>query len=419
MSVQLMCLAASRIYHVNHLWFVHGSGRDRGRSMSKIQVMLVVGARPQFIKSAPLVSEILGRHPRIELRIVHSGQHYDPQMSDIFFRQLQIPTPFMNLRAGSGSHATQTATIMRSLEEPMRRTCPDLVIVPGDTNTTLAAALTAAKLDLPVAHLEAGLRSGDLSMPEEINRRLTDHCSSMLFAPTRTAAHNLRIEGLTKGISLTGDTMVDTLRIVAPIVERKQEEVLERLQLSRLEFVLVTLHRPSNVDNLNRLREILLDLRRISKKVRVIFPVHPRTRSRITKLEAAKRLSRDGIHLTTPLGYVENLCLLKNANCLLTDSGGMQKESFLLHVPCVTVRSTTEWPETLVGEANRLIPRPEMIAKTILSVAFNEPLKQAIRRLKNPFGDGHASARIVHLIEAKLQTGAPRNRHSSMNQHTR
>lgn len=382
--------------------------------MSKIRVMLVVGARPQFIKSAPLVNEILTRGRQIQLSIIHSGQHYDPQMSEIFFRQLQIPKPFMNLRAGSGSHATQTAAIMRSLEEPMRRTSPDLVIVPGDTNTTLAAALTAAKLDLPVAHLEAGLRSGDMSMPEEINRRLTDHCSSMLFAPTRTATHNLRIEGL-KGISLTGDTMVDTLRIVAPIVERKQEEVLERLQLSRLEFVLVTMHRPSNVDNLNRLREILLDLRRISKKVRVIFPVHPRTRSRITKLKAAKPLSRDGIHLTSPLGYVENLCLLKNANCLLTDSGGMQKESFILHVPCVTVRSTTEWPETLVGEANRLIPRPQMIAKTILSVAFNEPLKQAIRRLKNPFGDGHASARIVHLIEAKLQAGDPRNRHSSLN----
>jgi len=383
---------------------IYGSctDRDRGRSMSKIQVMLVVGARPQFIKSAPLVSEILTRHRRIQLSIVHSGQHYDPQMSEIFFRQLQIPTPFMNLRAGSGSHATQTATIMRSLEEPMLRTSPDLVIVPGDTNTTLAAALTAAKLNLPVAHLEAGLRSGDMSMPEEINRRLTDHCSSMLFAPTRTATHNLRMEGLSKGTSLTGDTMVDTLRIVAPFVERKQEEVLKRLQLSPLEFVLVTMHRPSNVDNLNRLREILLALRRISKKVRVVFPVHPRTRSKITKLKVAKRLGRDGIHLTNPLGYVENLSLLKNANCLLTDSGGMQKEAFLLHVPCVTVRSTTEWPETLVGKANRLTPRPDMIAKTILSVAFNEPLKQAIRRLKNPFGDGYASVRIVHLIEAKL-----------------
>jgi UDP-GlcNAc3NAcA epimerase len=414
-----MCLAASRIYYVGHRWFVHGSDRGRGRSMSKIQVMLVVGARPQFIKSAPLVREILTSRRQIQLSIIHSGQHYDPQMSEIFFRQLQIPTPFMNLRVGSASHAIQTAAIMRSLEKPMLRTSPDLVLVPGDTNTTLAAALTAAKLNFPVAHLEAGLRSGDMSMPEEINRRLTDHCSSMLFAPTRTATHNLRIEGLSKGTSLTGDTMVDTLRIVAPFVERKEKEVLKRFQLSPLEFVLVTMHRPSNVDNLNRLREILLALRRISKKVLVVFPVHPRTRSRITKLEIAKRLGRDGIHLTTPLGYLENLCLLKNANCLLTDSGGMQKESFLLQVPCVTVRSTTEWPETLVGKANRLTPRPEMIAKTILSIAFNEPLKQAIRRLKNPFGDGYASARIADLIEAKLQAGDPRNRHSSTNQRTR
>jgi UDP-GlcNAc3NAcA epimerase len=367
--------------------------------MSKIRVLLVVGARPQFIKSAPLVSEILTKHRRIELSIIHSGQHYDPQMSEIFFRQLKIPPPFMNLRVGSGSHAAQTATIMTSLEKPMRTTRPDLVVVPGDTNTTLAAALTAAKLKLSVAHVEAGLRSGDMGMPEEVNRKLTDHCSSILFAPTNTAVNNLSKEGLGKLTHLTGDTMVDSLRIVTPIVDSRQNKVLERFRLTAQKYVLVTLHRPSNVDNLNRLHRILLALRQVSRKIRVVFPVHPRTRLSVSKLKVTKHFRRDGVDLVAPLGYVETLSLLNNANCLLTDSGGMQKESFMLHVPCVTLRSTTEWPETLVGKANRLVLEPDMIAKTILDVAFNEALKQKIGKLNKPFGDGHASVRIACIIE--------------------
>lgn len=238
--------------------------------MSKIRVVVVVGARPQFIKSAPLISEILCKHRRIELNIIHSGQHYDPEMSEIFFDQLQIPKPLMNLQAGSGSHARQTAIMMERLEEPLLKLEPDVVIVPGDTNTTLAGALTAAKLGLPVAHLEAGLRSRDMTMPEEINRRLTDHCSSILFAPTRTAINNLRREGLGAVAYLTGDTMVDALRIVAPFVEHEQDAVLERLGLTPQEYVLVTMHRPSNVDNPSRLLEILIALQKVAKKVRVV-----------------------------------------------------------------------------------------------------------------------------------------------------
>ena len=367
--------------------------------MSEIRVMLVVGARPQFIKSAPLVSEILTRHRRIQLSILHSGQHYDRQMSEIFFRQLKIPRPFMNLGAGSGSHAAQTAKIMRNLEEPMLKVRPDLVIVPGDTNTTLAAALTAAKLNLPVAHLEAGLRSGDMSMPEEINRRLTDHCSQLLFAPTRTAANNLRNEGLGKLAYLTGDTMVDALRIATPFLDRTEREILERFGLTSQMYVLVTLHRPSNVDNLARLQEILAALRKVSRKVRVVFPVHPRTQSKLAELKITQQLARDGINLTTPLGYLEILSLMKNASSVLTDSGGMQKESFLLHVPCVTLRTTTEWPETLVGKSNRLIIKANVISKTILGVAFDGTLKRSMRKLKSPFGDGHASRQIARIIE--------------------
>jgi UDP-N-acetylglucosamine 2-epimerase len=362
--------------------------------------MLLGGARPQFIKSAPLISEILSRHRRIELSIVHSGQHYDPEMSEIFFHQLQIPRPLSNLQAGSGTHARQTATIMERLEEPMLRAKPDLVIVPGDTNTTLGGALTAAKLGFPVAHLEAGLRSGDMTMPEEINRRLTDHCSSMLFAPTQTAAKNLEMEGLSRSTHLTGDTMVDALLSAAPFVEREQDAVLERLELTPKEYVLVTLHRPSNVDDLNRLRDVMLALRRVAKRLRVVFPVHPRTRLRLAELKASRQLAKNGIVLAGPQGYLEILGLLKNASCLLTDSGGMQKESFLLQVPCLTFRSTTEWPETLVGKANQLVFRPDMIARTILTVAFNDTLRRRMRELKNPFGDGKRSVSDSETVSA-------------------
>ncbi|MGA2237717.1 MAG: UDP-N-acetylglucosamine 2-epimerase (non-hydrolyzing) [Candidatus Bathyarchaeia archaeon] len=375
--------------------------------MSKIRVMLVVGARPQFIKSAPLISEILRRHRRVELSIIHSGQHYDPEMSEIFFHQLHIPRPMMNLEAGSGSHARQTATIMKRLEKPMLQAEPCVVIVPGDTNTTLAAALTAAKLNIPVAHIEAGLRSGDMTMPEEINRRLTDHCSSILFAPTKTANSNLRKEGLNELAYLTGDTMVDTLRIVSALVDRAQKSILERFRLTEREYVLVTMHRPFNVGDLDRLCEILHALRDVSRRLRVVFPVHPRTRSRLAQLKITKQ-SRDQIGLTDPLGYVEILSLLRNAKCLLTDSGGMQKESFLLHIPCVTLRSTTEWPETLVSKANQLISKPDSIATTLLNVAYDRTLRQRIKHLKNPFGDGHASARIARIIEEWVRSGEAR-----------
>ncbi len=196
------------------------------------RLMAVIGARPQFIKSAPVIAEVL-RRKRFELIIIHSGQHYDPDMSSIFFKELSIPTPIANLQSGSGSHAEQTATIMKRLERQIIKSKPDLVLVPGDTNTTLAGALTAAKLCVPVAHLEAGLRSGDLTMPEEINRRLTDHCSSLLFAPTQRAKRNLTREGLSDLTYLTGDTMVDALRAVFPTVEKREEAVLEKFGLER------------------------------------------------------------------------------------------------------------------------------------------------------------------------------------------
>jgi len=361
--------------------------------------MLVVGARPQFVKSAPVISEICSKHKKtIELTIVHGGQHYDPEMSQIFFRELRIPTPLANLRAGSGSHAVQTATMMKRLEALMLEVEPDVVLVPGDTNTTLASGLTAAKLGTPVAHLEAGLRSGDMGMPEEINRKLTDHCSTLLFAPTRTAVHNLRNEGLGKLTYLTGDTMVDALHSVMPSVQDLEGAVLERYSLLPRGFVLVTLHRPSNVDDFSRLRKIHQSLCKIGREIGVVFPVHPRTRINLATIGAFGSSRDPGITFMRPQGYLETLALLRNASCLLTDSGGMQKESFMLHVPCVTLRRTTEWPETLARHANRLVYHPDAIPEAILRCAFNDRLRESISCLRNPFGDGHASTRVAHTL---------------------
>lgn len=366
--------------------------------LGKIEAVFVVGTRPQFIKSAPVIKEILSKHKQVHLSLIHSGQHYDPEMSKIFFRELGLPTPSLNLRAGSGSHAIQTATIMRRLEACIQKTEPDVVLVPGDTNTTLAASLVAAKLGIPVAHIEAGMRSGDMTMPEEINRKLTDHCCSLLFAPTRTAVRNLRSEGLGKMTYLTGDTMVDTLNAALPLVRQREDTILGRHWLNQRRYVLVTLHRPSNVDDSDRLRSIQLALKKVATKLEVLFPVHPRTRVRLAKLGHLRRTGR-GIRFMNPWGYIENLCILKNSACLLTDSGGMQKEAFLLHVPCVTLRSTTEWPETLTKGANRLVTNPEMMPQRIVDAALNRGLRERIADLKSPFGDGHASRRIANIIQ--------------------
>jgi len=287
--------------------------------------------------------------------------------------------------------------MMRRLEPLINKARPDIVLVPGDTNTTLAAAITAAKLRVPLAHLEAGLRSGDMNMPEEVNRRLTDHCSSLLFAPTKTAVTNLEQEGLGESVYLTGDTNADALRIVMPIVTRREKTIMKQYQVGSRNYVLVTLHRPSNVDDLNRLACIQTALNEVTKTMNVIFAVHPRTRVRLAKLKVFKKETKK-MHWLHPQGFIETITLLKNASCLLTDSGGMQKESFMLHTPCITLRPTTEWPETMVDGANRLVANPEELPKLIIDVACNRSLRKHIRSLRSPFGDGHASARIARIL---------------------
>jgi UDP-GlcNAc3NAcA epimerase len=371
-------------------------------SVGKIEAVLVVGARPQFVKSAPVIKEIMTKHKHIHLSLIHSGQHYDTEMSEIFFRELEIPSPLVNLRAGSASHAVQTATIMKRLEKRLLEARPDLMLLPGDTNTTLASSLTAAKLCIPIAHIEAGLRSGDMAMPEEVNRKLTDHCSTLLFAPTLTAMSNLRREGLGGIAHLTGDTMVDALQTVLPVVRTRESTVLAGLGLQPQGYVLVTLHRPSNVDDPGRLRDIQRALTRVGFKLPVVFPVHPRTRAMLGKQEYYGMPTKRGVTLTRPRGYVDILSLTKNASCLVTDSGGMQKEAFLLHVPCLTLRSNTEWPETLIGRANRLVTNAKMIPDAIFSAAFDKALRRRISNPRSPFGDGHASYRIAMIIEKTL-----------------
>jgi len=279
-----------------------------------------------------------------------------------------------------------------------------MILVPGDTNTTLAAALTAAKLNIPLAHIEAGARSFDMSMPEEVNRTITDHVSNLLFAPTRTSARNLCAEGIpSTRVHLVGDTMVDALREAFPFALKLQRKLLSEFSLDRKNYVVVTAHRSGNVDDFKRLNSIVEALIDISQEVRVIFPVHPRTSNRLKTFRLTKRLRQcRGITLTKPVGYIELLSLLDGAVAVLTDSGGLQKEAYLLGVACVTMRNATEWPETLQDDANKLTDVDKTrIVSAILSASESNNERSRVLYLPNPFGDGKSSANIVDTILKK------------------
>jgi UDP-GlcNAc3NAcA epimerase len=348
-----------------------------------LKIATIVGARPQFIKAAP-VSRWLRLHYREIL--VHTGQHYDYLLSEVFFRELGIPTPDYNLGVGSASHGRQTGEMLARLEEVLLQEKPDWVVVYGDTNSTLAGALAAAKLHIPVAHVEAGLRSYNRTMPEEINRVLTDHLSSLLFCPTDTAVRNLAREGITQGVYQVGDVMYDVALWGLEMAERKST-ILESLGLKPNGYLLVTIHRPSNTDDPRNLSAIVSALNDVTETV--VFPTHPRTQ---------KALKHWGIHpnsnvwLIEPVSYLEMLVLEKNARMILTDSGGVQKEAYILGVPCVTLREETEWVETVEAGWN------------ILVGANRERIVEAVRNFKPAgdrpplFGDGNASRRIVEIL---------------------
>lgn len=333
--------------------------------MKRVKLVTVVGARPQFIKLAP-VSRALLATGSIDEYVVHTGQHYDESMSNIFFEELKLKKPDSNLGVGSGSHAVQTARMLEGLEPIFIKENPDCILIYGDTNSTLSAALVASKLHIPVAHVESGLRSFNMAMPEEVNRIVADHLSEYLFAPTRAAMENLRKEGKdSKQVVLTGDVMYDAALQYGSSAAGVRT-VIDQLSLERGKYVLTTLHRAENVDNSDRLEGIWRALGVVSKSLPVVFPVHPRTRERISRLQLE---SSKTVILIDPVGYLDMVALEANAALIATDSGGVQKEAYFHKVPCVTVRTETEWSELVESGWNVLAPPddPETLARIILS----------------------------------------------------
>lgn len=366
--------------------------------------MLVLGARPQIIKSAPII-RAMGVEPEVELQLVHTGQHYDYEMSKLFFNELNLPGPLANLGVGSGGHGWQTGMMMVKLERLMGGLKPSLVLVLGDTNSTLAGALAAVKLHIPVAHVEAGARSYDLRMAEEVNRRLTDHCSSLLFAPTQKNVDNLLKEGIDGGrIFLVGDTMYDALLHHFP--KAMESDVLKRLSLVKVDYAVLTMHRPENVDEPKRLKGVLDAISRLTD-LKIVFPIHPRTRRRLHEFRLIKKLDKvRHVKLIKPIGYYDMLKLMNHAKLVFTDSGGVQKEAFWLHKPCITLRERTEWVETIELGFNRLVGvEPLKIIQAAREMLADEGFKERVRKAPNPFGDGEASKRIVELMKSEVGRG--------------
>jgi UDP-N-acetylglucosamine 2-epimerase (non-hydrolysing) len=356
-----------------------------------MRILHVIGARPNFMKVAPVHAAIAARG-KIDQIIVHTGQHYDVSMSDVFFQQLDIPQPDYNLGVGSGSHAQQTAQIMMQLEPVLLDRKPDLVLVYGDVNSTVAAALVCSKLLIPFGHVEAGLRSFDNTMPEEINRILTDRLANYLFTPSIDGNENLQNEGVSGDkIHLVGNVMIDTLIRLLP--RTNGSGFSEKLALAKRSYVLVTLHRPSNVDDAEELFKIFEALNEIASGIGIIFPVHPRTRQ-VMRQFAIKHLSPN-LHLVDPIGYLEFLGLQKNAALVITDSGGIQEETTFLGIPCITVRENTERPITIAIGTNVLVGRDmnrvKIEARKILSGA-------AKTGSIPPLWDGRAGERIAAII---------------------
>jgi UDP-N-acetylglucosamine 2-epimerase (non-hydrolysing) len=354
-----------------------------------LTIAIVLGTRPEIIKMSPVIREC--KQQKLDYFILHTGQHYSYEMDKVFFEELELPQPAYNLDVGSGTHAEQIGKILIGTENILMKEKPDIVLVLGDTNTVLAGALAAAKLQIKVGHVEAGLRSYDRTMPEEINRVLTDHISDYLFPPTETAKGNLLREGIQEDkIFVTGNTIVDAVYQNLKIAKRKAD-VLEKLDLKPKEYFLVTAHRQENVDVKVRLKGMLEGLELIRKEfsLPVIFSVHPRTQSRIKEFG----LSLDGINAINPMGFLEFLQLESNARLILTDSGGVQEEACILGVPCVTLRDNTERPETIEAGSNILAGAdPNRILE------YTELMLTKESGWKNPFGDGKAGKKIMEIL---------------------
>ena len=398
-----------------------------------MKLVSIVGARPQFVKLGP-ISQAIGSHNSrhtgdsyINHAVIHTGQHYDLQLSDVFFREIDLPTPQVNLGVGSGPHGKQTGRMIEQLERILVECSPDIVLVYGDTNSTLAAALAAAKLHIPIAHVEAGLRSFNKGMPEEINRVLTDHASTLLFCPTRKAVENLRHEGFTNIVNEghlvsisnldcdllpavnhelrttnhapiiinIGDVMYDVYLTLAERADA-ESDIVQRLNLKVKDYALVTIHRAENTDDPERLRGILEGIRSLAKdSMRCVLPIHPRTRTALSHL--GDRIDCSALEIIDPIGYLDMLKLERNARMILTDSGGVQKEAYFSQIPCVTLREETEWVELVEAGWNWLGgAEPAQIQDAIRhAFAFDRAANQATLL----YGDGHASERIVQLLK--------------------
>lgn len=360
----------------------------------RLKIINIVGARPNLPKIAPLIRE-MQRHSEIDPILVHTGQHYDEALSDIFFRQMGIPTPHVNLEVGSGSHAAQTAEVLKRVEPVLIERQPDLVLVVGDVNSTIAVSLAAVKLGIPVAHVEAGLRSFDRSMPEEINRILTDALADYLFVTEKDAIDHLLKEGRPReSIYLVGNVMIDSLRHFLPIAQKSS--IGDDLGLKKgadwQRFGVLTLHRPSNVDSTEKLAALLGAIDSIAAQVPVIFPVHPRTQQRLAQ---AGIKTHPQLKLISPIGYLDFLCLLSKSTIVLTDSGGIQEETTALGVPCLTLRENTERPITISEGTNQLIGTdPARIIAAAQAILTGKGKPGRIP----PFWDGHAAERIVDVL---------------------
>jgi UDP-N-acetylglucosamine 2-epimerase len=353
-----------------------------------MKIASVVGARPQFIKAWP-VSRQLRRLGHTET-IVHTGQHYDHQMSDVFFDEMGIARPDHFLEIGSGSHGDQTGRMIIAIEKTLLREAPDCVLVYGDTNTTLAGAIAACKLGVQLAHVEAGLRSYNRKMPEEHNRVLTDHCSDLLLCPTQTAVDNLEREGVVRGVHLVGDVMYDAV-LAFGARAREQSRILASLGVASGGYTLATVHRAYNTDDPDVLRRLVQALDTVGETV--LFPVHPRTRARLSANGGFPALQH--VRLIDPLGYLDMLALEQHARVILTDSGGVQKEAFFFEVPCVTLRPETEWVETVASGWNVLVGSDHDAI-----VAAARDAKRPSQQPPRVFGDGHAAQRIAELMTA-------------------
>jgi len=376
-----------------------------------MKILNVVGARPNFMKIAPII-EAMRSHQQLKPLLVHTGQHYDVQMSKAFFDDLRLPRPDINLEVGSGTHATQTAAIMARFEPILQQHQPDLVLVVGDVNSTLACSVTAAKLHIPVAHVEAGLRSFDWSMPEEINRMVTDVLSTLLFTTCEEANRNLVREGIAPDkIFFVGNVMIDTL--VKHLDAARRLQVRQRFVLDQQGYALVTLHRPSNVDGVEAIQQILKAFALIEQDLPIVFPVHPRTRKRFEEFAVGRQLEDlKRLQLVEPLGYLEFLSLMAEARVVLTDSGGIQEETTFLGIPCLTLRENTERWITVTHGTNRLV--------RVDAEAIAAEMRKALAETNGspkvpPLWDGKAAQRIVDILAERAS--AMTRPHRSLDSH--